>query len=424
MNSSFSEKLIERLFALAWYSVLLFLGHFLILRFGGDSWVNLYPLSSFAVVVLVTQIALSLTEAEGIHLKLRIGIPLAAFFGIWYTGNFTTGIVQAFQEVLGPVQFLVLLLSIVVSLAITIDGEGKERSGSDKDAPKRQRAFSMKKPMTASLRAFEQIHGQDHVIEPVKEIARLTRANIRVGKARAPFSVMLFIGPTGVGKTETARALSIAAFGSEDALIRFDMGQFSDPHQANRFYGPPPGYVGSDQGGQLTRAVLRKPRSVVLLDEVEKADSKIWDAFLPVFDEGYIVDGSTNTKVDMTQTIIVLTSNLLSDVANLERKSPQEIKEAVLATGAFRNELIGRINDIFIFKPLSSDTIREILTQRVDNALWNLAERGIKVHLEPDEIEEMVSEVHAAKFGVRQIDDVVRAKLRSRLTEKRSHMMD
>jgi len=190
------------------------------------------------------------------------------------------------------------------------------------------------------------------------------------------------------------------------------MGQFSDAHQASRFYGPPPGYVGFEQGGQLTRAVLKRPRSVVLLDEVEKADNKIWDAFLPVFDEGYIVDGSSNQKVDMSETIIVLTSNLLSNQIELLGKNGLEIKEALQKTGTFRPELIGRINEILIFKSLDTDTIREILQRRVDNALWGLSEQGIPITINPSQIDEMVLEIQAAKFGVRQIDDVLRTYLR------------
>ena len=168
---------------------------------------------------------------------------------------------------------------------------------------------------------------------------------MRVGKDDAPHAVLLFLGPTGVGKTEAARALAKSVYGSDEALIRFDMGQFIDPHQANRFYGPPPGYSGSEEGGQLTRAVEAKPRSVVLLDEVEKAHPQIWDAFLPVFDEGYFVDGSTNRKVSMTETIIVLTSNLLVGVDNLSAMSNSELKEEINNRADFRPELLGRINE-------------------------------------------------------------------------------
>jgi len=355
-------------------------------------------------------------------LLLRVGPPATVFFGVWYTGDFTKGIIQSFQEVLGVQEFLILLATIIVSTLITLgintSNKGSSRSGSNGEVSKRQRAKTMRKNLTSPFASFDKIVGQDHVISPIKEIARLARAKIRVGKDNAPYAVVLFLGPTGVGKTEAARALAEAVYGSADSLIRFDMGQFADAHQANRFYGPPPGYVGYEQGGQLTRAVLRRPHSVILLDEVEKADPKIWDAFLPVFDEGYIVDGSSNQRVDMTNTIIVLTSNLLGDMPDVVKGSPLEIKEEVLKTGAFRTELIGRINDIFVFASLGKDTIREILIQRVDNALWSLASQGIKITIEHSEIEEMVEEVAAAKFGVRQIDDVLRTKIRAVLAKR------
>ena len=268
------------------------------------------------------------------------------------------------------------------------------------------------------VKAFDRIVGQPHVVKSLEEIANVVRSGIRVGKRNAPHAVLLFLGPTGVGKTEAARALAQAVYGQDDALIRFDMGQFTDSHQSNRFYGPPPGYVGSDEGGQLTRAVLQRPRSVVLLDEVEKAHSQIWDAFLPVFDEGYIVDGSTNQKVDMTNTIIVLTSNLLVGEEGLTTLSSSELKEKVQKTGQFRPELVGRINEILAFSQLDNETIREILRRRVDQSLWSLSDQGVSIFVDDDDIDQMLVDVKEAKFGVRQIDDVVRKYLRQAITEQ------
>ena len=195
------------------------------------------------------------------------------------------------------------------------------------------------------------------------------------------------------------------------------MGQFNDASQANRFYGPPPGYAGFEQGGQLTRAVLKKPHSVVLLDEMEKAHPKIWDAFLPVFDEGYIVDGSSNQKVDMTNTIIVLTSNILAEEANLNESNAFEIKNKVASLGVFRPELLGRINEILVFNSLNRDSIVEILKRRLDAALWNLSEQGYKIDVTEQTINSLVDEVQKAQFGVRQIDDVVRTYLRGKVSE-------
>jgi ATP-dependent Clp protease ATP-binding subunit ClpA len=198
------------------------------------------------------------------------------------------------------------------------------------------------------------------------------------------------------------------------------MGQFNDSSQANRFYGPPPGYIGSDEGGQLTRAVLRQPKSVVLLDEMEKAHPKIWDAFLPVFDEGYIVDGSNNQKVDMTNTIIVLTSNLLAQDEGLIELPAYEIKDKLISSGTLRPELLGRINEILVFNALDRNSIAEILRRRMDSALWSLSEQGIQLSVEENEIMQLVDQVQRAKFGVRQIDDVVRTYLRKAISSQTS----
>jgi ATP-dependent Clp protease ATP-binding subunit ClpA len=418
-----SNELLESIFSLFWYSVLLYFAHILLFRFSSTEWIGEYPLSGIAFSLLLTHVCLSFLESDGWRLKVRVGIPGFVFLAVWYSGAFSRGIIQAFQDSLGIMQFLMLVFSIIISLIFSLEG-ASQKSKIPKQKPQTMKAPS-RKSMSTPFVAFDKIVGQDHVINPLKEIARLARSNIRVGKDNAPYAVVLFLGPTGVGKTEAARALAEAVYGTPNSLIRFDMGQFADAHQANRFYGPPPGYIGYEHGGQLTRAVLKQPRSVVLLDEVEKADAKIWDAFLTVFDEGYIVDGSSNIKVDMTQTIIVLTSNLLSDNQNIQHNSSLEIKDAILKTGAFRTELIGRINEIFLFAPLEKDTIKEILKQRVDSALWSLAEQGIKIKLEQIDINQIVHEIEAAKFGVRQIDDVLRKKIRTILTEKAEpHTMD
>ncbi len=403
----------EKLFSLLWYSAIVWFIQLFLYRLGGDSWIGSYPLVGLLSCILFTHIGISITETDDWQLKLRIGAPLIVVLALWYSGDLTSGIIKGLQDQLGPLQCLIILLVIVVTIVMTLEQNlfGSTGAGAIVNV-KRGRFGTSLKAKPQGLKSFDKIVGQGHVVEPLKEIAKLASSRIKVGKDNAPYAVLLFLGPTGVGKTETARALAEAVYGSSETLIRFDMGQFSDPHQANRFYGPPPGYVGYEQGGQLTRAVLRKPRSVVLLDEVEKAHEKIWDSFLPVFDEGYIVDGSSNQKVDMRETIIVLTSNLLGNVEGLDRMSPLEVKEEIEKVGTFRSELIGRINEIFIFKPLNADTIREILQSRIDSALWSLSERGIRVSINPYEIDELMDEIKKAKFGVRQIDDVVRTKIR------------
>lgn len=402
MRNDDENVLSEKLFEVVLYSFMLLIGAFFVNRFGGETWEILHPSSAIAITILISHLFISLSNYKDNALLIRVFIPLVVSIFVWHSGDFSNGIVNAFQNACGFKELLMILVSIGLSIFLTTESKKVEIKESKK----------IPKTEIVQSKSFNDIVGQEHVIAPLKEIAKLATANIRVGKENAPYAVLLFLGPTGVGKTEAARALAQAVYGSQDALIRFDMGQFADAHQANRFYGPPPGYVGYEQGGQLTRAVLKKPRSVILLDEVEKADPKIWDAFLPVFDEGYIVDGSSNQKVDMRQTIIVLTSNLLADSPHVAGKSGAAVKDLLQATGVFRPELVGRINEVLVFNKLSEDTIREILQRRVDSALWSLSEQGIKVTIEQNEMDQMVKEVQAAKFGVRQIDDVVRGHLR------------
>ncbi len=410
MENSLDKKeiseLTEEIFSLLWYSFLVWTSFFLLDRFTSESWEINYILVSLILSTFIAHIGISTTKYTESKLYLRIGIPLSAFFVIWYLGDFSAGIIKAFQDSLSFINAFLFLGTILASIVVTVESETSQTSIKPINTKKRNiRSEDNGDP-------FSRIIGQEHVISPLKEIARLSSKGVKVGKENAPYAVLLFLGPTGVGKTEAARALAEAVYGTSDALIRFDMGQFSDAHQASRFYGPPPGYVGYEQGGQLTRAVLKRPRSVVLLDEVEKAHEKVWDAFLPVFDEGYIVDGSSNQKVDMTQTIIVLTSNLLSQIPNLNSKNALQIKEQVEATKVFRPELLGRINEILVFNSLSKEVIREILQRRIDLSLWNLSDRGINVSISSEEIDAMILEVEAAKFGVRQIDDVVRSHIR------------
>ena len=392
-------------------------------RFSGESMFGQYPYAAAAVVVCLAALPSAWQASLPAHRVFRAAVPFALLVLFYTQGTRELGIVGSIQDRVGPLHVLLMFLATFFAIQFTPSvargskaGQlGSGQSGKDRSAVPRPPA---PRPPQPSANAFDRLIGQEHVVTPLKEIANVVRSGLRVGKKNAPHAVLLFLGPTGVGKTEAARALAQAVFGREDALIRFDMGQFTDSHQASRFYGPPPGYVGYEEGGQLTRAVQKKPKSVVLLDEVEKAHSQIWDAFLPVFDEGYIVDGSSNQKIDMTNTIIVLTSNLLAGREGLDKLAPSELKQAVQETNQFRPELIGRINEILVFKSLQSDSIEEILRARLDQACWSLSEQGISISAGDDEIRRLVEEVKEAKFGVRQIDDVVRSYLRKAIAEQ------
>ena len=376
-------------------------------KFSSGLWLGANFYSGACILVLVSALAVAINTNNIMNAIIRCASP-ALFVYLFYSASQSSdGLVQSLQTRLSLPHLILVFIAALIAIYFT--PETKKEVEVKQELP--EVVLKIEDP-------FERIIGQEHVTNSLKQIAQIAKSGIRVGKRNAPHAVLLFLGPTGVGKTEAAMALAEAVYGSKDSLIRFDMGQFTDASQANRFYGPPPGYVGSEEGGQMTRAVLKKPKSVVLLDEMEKAHSQIWDAFLPVFDEGYIVDGSTNQKVDMTNTIIVLTSNLLAGAENLKQLSAFELKEKVEAIGLLRPELLGRINEILVFDPLTKEAITEILQRRLDSALWSLSEQGIKISTDPDTIAKLLEEIQRAKFGVRQIDDVVRSYLRQKISEQ------
>ncbi|MEF9605820.1 AAA family ATPase, partial [Paracoccus sp. PXZ] len=213
----------------------------------------------------------------------------------------------------------------------------------------------------------ERVIGQEEAIRAVADAVRLARAGLREGSG--PTATFLFLGPTGVGKTELAKTLAEVIFGDQDAMIRIDMSEYGERHSVARLVGAPPGYVGYDEGGQLTEKVRRRPYSVVLLDEIEKAHPDVYNILLQVFDDGRLTDGKGRV-VDFTNTIIIATSNLGSDIIqrNLKRRGTKEFDEAKqkselmeVLRGHFRPEFINRIDEIIVFHSLNQSEIRQIV---------------------------------------------------------------
>jgi ATP-dependent Clp protease ATP-binding subunit ClpB len=225
--------------------------------------------------------------------------------------------------------------------------------------------------------------GQDAAVASVADAVRRSRSGI--GDPNRPTGSFLFLGPTGVGKTELAKALAEFLFDDEKAMIRIDMSEYGEKFSVSRLVGAPPGYVGYEQGGQLTEAVRRRPYSVILLDEVEKAHPEVFDVLLQVLDDGRLTDGQGRT-VDFRNTILILTSNLGSQFLTDAALSADEKREAVQAMvrQAFKPEFINRLDDIVIFDALSPEQLGEIVSLYVDRLQRRLQERRLDVGVTPD----------------------------------------
>ena len=225
---------------------------------------------------------------------------------------------------------------------------------------------------------------------------RRSRAGLKSPKR--PAGSFLFLGPTGVGKTEVARALAEFLFATEKALIRFDMSEFMEKHSVSKLIGSPPGYVGYEEGGQLTERVKRNPYSVILLDEIEKAHPDVYNILLQVFEDGHLTDGLGNT-IDFKNTIIIMTSNIgarfiqkkasmgfqASDTGAISRSVNDMVLGEVRKT--FNPEFINRIDEIIVFEALSDDDLRQITRLLVDQLNANLVDRRLRLHLEPEVID-------------------------------------
>jgi ATP-dependent Clp protease ATP-binding subunit ClpB len=205
--------------------------------------------------------------------------------------------------------------------------------------------------------------GQDEAIKAVSRAIRRSRAGLK--DPNRPIGSFIFLGPTGVGKTETARALAEFLFDDEQAMVRIDMSEYMEKHAVARLIGAPPGYVGFEEGGQLTEAVRRRPYSVILFDEVEKAHPDVFNVLLQILDDGRLTDGQGRT-VDFRNTVLIMTSN---------------VRSAQAMTEHFRPEFLNRIDEIVEFHPLSKEQIGEIVELQLRRVEARLAERGLRLEL-------------------------------------------
>ncbi|RMF76441.1 MAG: ATP-dependent chaperone ClpB, partial [Chloroflexi bacterium] len=243
----------------------------------------------------------------------------------------------------------------------------------------------VEKLMRMEERLHERIVGQDEAVRAVASAVRRSRAGLQ--DPNRPVGVFMFLGPTGVGKTELARSLAQFLFDEEDAMVRIDMSEYGERHSVARLIGAPPGYVGYDEGGQLTEAVRRRPYSVVLFDEIEKAHPEVFNIFLQVFDDGRLTDGQGRT-VDFTNTVIIMTSNVGSQL--IKQAGPDADTEAlhqaiqIELDAVFRPEFLNRLDEIIIFHSLTKDHIARIIDIQLRRLEQLLAEREITFELTPE----------------------------------------
>jgi len=250
-------------------------------------------------------------------------------------------------------------------------------------------------------RLHERVIGQHEAVEAVSNALRRSRAGLQ--DPDRPIGTFLFIGPTGVGKTELARALAEFMFDSEQAMVRIDMSEYMEKHSVSRLVGAPPGYVGYDEGGQLTEAVRRRPYSVVLLDEIEKAHPDVFNVLLALMDDGRLTDGQGRT-VNFTNTVVIMTSNVADGM------------EGVRAT--FKPEFVNRLDEIVEFDQLSRDEIAEIVELQVARLAGRVRERGVEIELTPEAKALIANLGYDPTYGARPLKRVIQKQLVDRLALK------
>ncbi|MFJ9982669.1 ATP-dependent chaperone ClpB [Streptomyces globisporus] len=259
--------------------------------------------------------------------------------------------------------------------------------------------------------------GQTEAVQAVSDAVRRTRAGI--ADPDRPTGSFLFLGPTGVGKTELAKALADFLFDDERAMIRIDMSEYGEKHSVARLVGAPPGYVGYEEGGQLTEAVRRRPYSVVLLDEVEKAHPEVFDILLQVLDDGRLTDGQGRT-VDFRNTILVLTSNLGSQFLMDPLVKPEVKKEQVLEVvrASFKPEFINRLDDLVVFSALSGDELAHIAGLQIDRLAARLADRRLTLDVTPEALAWLAQEGNDPAYGARPLRRLIQTAIGDRLAKE------
>ena len=273
------------------------------------------------------------------------------------------------------------------------------------------------------------IVGQDEAVKAVSRAIRRGRVGLKDPKK--PIGSFIFLGPTGVGKTELCKALAAAMFGDENAMIRLDMSEYMEKHTVSRLVGSPPGYVGFDEGGQLTEKVRRKPYSVILFDEIEKAHPDVFNVLLQILDDGILTD-SQGRRVDFKNCVIIMTSNVgaklitskqaafgFADSAEEQEKNDEKIKEAVMGElrSMFRPEFLNRVDDIIVFKRLTKPQIQEIAKRLLENLKKRVAAMDITVDFTDETIAKIADAGFDEVYGARPLKRAIQSKIEDSLSE-------
>jgi ATP-dependent Clp protease ATP-binding subunit ClpB len=259
--------------------------------------------------------------------------------------------------------------------------------------------------------------GQNEGVSAIAKAIRRNRAGVT--NLKGPIGTFLFLGPTGVGKTETAKALAEFLSGNEDAIIRLDMSEFQEEHSTARLIGSPPGYVGHEEGGQLTEAVRRRPYSVVLLDEIEKAHPNIFNLLLAMFDDGRMTDGK-GRLVDFKNTVIIMTSNLGSNIIKELVEKDEELKESIdrLLNQTFKPEFLNRIDTVITYKPLSPAIMSKIVEIQLTNVVNRLAEQGVKIAVNKKVKAYLAKHGYNPVFGARPLSRLINEEMLDEIAYK------
>lgn len=281
------------------------------------------------------------------------------------------------------------------------------------------------------LNLEEELHkrvvGQHEAVEAISRAIRRARAGLKDPKR--PIGTFIFLGPTGVGKTELAKALAEVMFGDEDAMIRIDMSEYMEKHSTSRLVGSPPGYVGFEEGGQLTEKVRRKPYSVVLLDEIEKAHPDVFNILLQVLDDGRLTDSKGRT-VDFRNTVVIMTSNIGAEALKYQKSlgfgvgekdsKYKDMKSTMMEElkKAFRPEFLNRIDEIIVFKPLEKDQLKQIVSLMAKSLVKRLKDQDIDLELTDAALEKIAEEGYDPQYGARPIRRALQKNVEDRLSEE------